>query len=155
MVSRTIQGRKFILIGPVRPTLKEDGSIWTYAPQADYKKKATKKLHVHGHGVFCKFALEDTPKRLGVYLMVQRDKVQYVGETEDLTKRFNDGYGNISPANCYERGQRTNCHINKKILDVLRCGDQVEVWFHSCTDYKDLERQLISSLTPTPPWNLR
>ncbi len=148
-----IQGRKFILIGPVRPKLREDGSIWTDPPQDRYPKKATKKLHVHGRGVFCKFTLKNVPKNSGVYLMCWRDEVQYVGETEDLTKRFNDGYGNISPANCYERGQRTNCDINKKIRDVLRCGDQVEVWFHPCGDRKDLERQLISSLTPR--WNKR
>jgi hypothetical protein len=33
---------------------------------------------------------------------------EYVGECRDLVKRFNSGYGQISPRNCFVGGRRTN-----------------------------------------------
>lgn len=32
----------------------------------------------------------------------------YIGETDNLEKQFRQGYGNISPRNCFKGGQSTN-----------------------------------------------
>ena len=45
--------------------------------------------------------------------LVRDGQIIYIGETAGLRQRFNMGYGNISPRNCYVGGQSTNCKMNK------------------------------------------
>jgi hypothetical protein len=86
-----------------------------------------------------------------VYVIAVDGKAMYVGETENLTTRYNYGYGLISPRNCFKGGQSTNCRINAFILTESSQGRVVELWFTPSTDRKGLESSLIRDVRP--PWN--
>jgi hypothetical protein len=76
-----------------------------------------------------------------------------VGECIDLARRFNTGYGRIDARNCYEGGQNTNCKVNALVLDAVKSGRQVELWFLQTSRRKDIEAELLIALRP--PWNGR
>lgn len=129
------------------------GAIVESRPQDRYDKAGIVPLHAHGHGSFCKFRIS-VPKGLtGVYALVVDGSVRYVGECADLGKRFGSGYGNISPKNCYEGGQRTNCRINRRVLEVAQAGGRVDLYFHETAERKTVERRILSSYSPA--WNAR
>jgi hypothetical protein len=108
-------------------------------------------LHKHGYGAFCKFRISVPRGLIGVYALVVDGLVCYIGECEDLGKRFNTGYGNISPRNCYQGGQPTNCKINHRVLDVSNTGESVNLYFHSTSSRHLVEKRLITQFSP--PWN--
>jgi len=72
----------------------------------------------------------------------------YIGETVDLYKRFNTGYGNISPKNCYQGGQPTNCKINNLILNKYLNNEITSVYFVHTSDYKRIEKSVLSKVKP-------
>ena len=148
-----IEGRKFNLVSAVNPKRDPDGSIWTHEPQARYAKAATSKLHAYGDGAFCKYRFDDAPVGSGVYVIVQHRKVVNVGQADNLKRRLNQELGHITPSSCFEHGQPTNCRINKKILELLQSGEEVEVWFCPCVDQLELKNKVQASLAP--PWNRR
>lgn len=77
----------------------------------------------------------------------------YVGLCDNLSARFNAGYGNISPKNCYEGGQPTNCKVNTKILQEALFGNMLQLWFFRTVNKTLVEQQLIQQIKP--PWNGR
>jgi hypothetical protein len=79
------------------------------------------------------------------------ENAAYVGETENLTVRYNNGYGRISPRNCFQGGQSANCRVNNLILDAAKNGHRIELWFTKSSDRKTLEERLIARIRP--PWN--
>ena len=150
--SLTLDGRDFLLIGCIAPERNPNGALWLHRPQEKYAKAAITKLHRYGDGQFCKFALEDASECAGVYVMRVKNAILYVGESKKLRRRFNSGYGNISPKNCFVGGRQTNCRINKLVRNVLQEFERLEVWFCECDDRKALEKRLMRSLAPA--WNL-
>jgi len=98
----------------------EAGKILISRPQAKYKKASSAKLHRYGNGEFCRFRIPKIWNVSGVYAIIVDSRLTYIGECEDLSFRFNTGYGQISPRNCYIGGQQTNCRINKLILCIFR-----------------------------------
>jgi hypothetical protein len=72
-------------------------------------------------------------------------------ETANLTKRFNHGYGNISPKNCYRGGQATNCKLNNLVFWAAIKGETITLWFCRTQEYKECERSILSKFKP--PWN--
>jgi hypothetical protein len=74
--------------------------------------------------------------------LVIEGRVRYIGECENLSERFNMGYGNISPRNCFTGGQETNCRINSLVLRSLSEGLKTTLWFHETSDYKRIESDL-------------
>ena len=119
-------------------------------PQPEYKNKKALPLHEYGEGAFCKFSV-CLPENSGVYLMVVDKIIVYIGETYNLRERFNNGYGNISPRNCYKGGQSTNCRINKNVLTLCKEGKKVRIYVYITDERKHVERKLISLVNP--PWN--
>lgn len=87
----------------------------------------------------------------GVYALTVDGGVQYIGEAEDLTRRYNMGYGHISPRNCYTGGRATNCRLNHLIYKEASKGRKVDLWFYRTEDRLAAEAELIRSLQP--PWN--
>jgi hypothetical protein len=79
------------------------------------------------------------------------DRPFYIGECENLSDRFNNGYGRISPRNCFNKGQSTNCRINRLILNEIEKGSRLDLWFRSELARKIAEAELISQLAPA--WN--
>ncbi len=135
------------------PRRDESGRIVEISPQHLYEKADICPLHEHGHGTFCKFSISAANGLVGVYALIVGESVHYIGECADFRKRFNMGYGNISPKSCYKGGQPTNCKINRRVLDVTRSGGRVDLYFYSTDARKSVERELVTQYLP--PWNGR
>jgi len=147
----TLEGHNFTLVTQLAPERDATGAIREFSPQARYANLNADPLHQHGRGTFCSFRISVPARLVGIYALVVDGAVRYIGECEDLGKRFNAGYGNISPKNCYTGGQPTNCKINRRVLDVSKAGGSVNVYFHPTPQRKPLETQLIARYAP--PWN--
>lgn len=141
----------FTFVETLTPERTASGAVLELSPQGQYKKAGTVRLHDYGHGTFCKFRITVPEGLVGVYAMVVDGAVCYLGECLDLRKRFNAGYGLISPRKCYQRGQPTNCRLNQRILNVTKAGGRVDLYFHPTAQRKMVEKQLIARYSP--PWN--
>ncbi len=139
----------FVYIQDINPILDESGKIQEYSPQENYSKKDSFELNKHGSGTFCKFSIHSKWSGVaGVYAFFIDDILVYIGQAADFAQRFNMGYGNISPKNCFIGGQSTNCKINKMVLDSIKSGHTVSVYFHRTHDYNKTERELIKYYKP-------
>lgn len=113
-------------------------------------------LNEHGDKVFCEFSIEKTvpSKTKGLYCFTTGEGIKYAGRSHDpFERRLNQGYGHISPKNCYLDGQSTNCRVNSLIAEV---HDVVSFYVCSIDDDSEidrLERLLIKSYEPE--WNTR
>jgi len=75
-----------------------------------------KFLNKYGDEIFCEFSIKENLSDYGLYCWVENDVIKYVGRCIDnFNKRINQGYGKISPKNCFIDGQVTNCHLNSQI----------------------------------------
>jgi len=112
-------------------------------------------LNGHGDNVFCDFSIAKMipSKAKGIYCFTVGEVIKYFGRSHDpFEKRLNQGYGHISPKNCYRDGQSTNCHVNSIIaknhsivsLYVLPLGEDSVI--------DKLEKLLINSYKPE--WNI-
>lgn len=111
-------------------------------------------LNKYAAGPFCRFRVAQSIPVAGVYALTVADRLMYIGECENLAKRYSStGYGRISPRNCHIDGQSTNCKINSLVLSHSKAGETVTLWFHPTEDHKTVEARLIDELTP--PWNGR
>jgi len=119
------------------------GKAVAFYPQQDYNNKKNLPLHQYGSGAFCKFQIKASGIA-GVYLWVIQDEMVYIGETADFAQRFNTGYGNISPRNCFVGGQCTNCKMNKVVMKAYDAGNSVKLYFYVTDNYKQVELELLS-----------
>lgn len=120
-------------------------------PQARYANVRGLPLNNYGSGPFCKFSIPSSYPVSGVYIISVDDEPLYVGECASLSARFNAGYGNISPKNCFVGGQQTNCRVNSLIFAAAETGSSIALWFCPTDDYKVMEAALRSALRLT--WN--
>ncbi len=112
-------------------------------------------LNEHGDNVFCDFSTGRTTlsNARGVYCFRVGETIKYFGRSHDpFEKRLNQGYGHISPKNCYRDGQSTNCHINSMIAQ-----NHADVFYYVFPLDNDpmidkLEKLLINSYKPE--WNM-
>jgi hypothetical protein len=140
--------RHVCAISPVR---EQDGSVREYLPQTGSANAEGLPLHKYGRGPFCKFTIPANLEVPGVYALVARGQVLYIGECAGLSSRYNMGYGNISPRNCFVGGQQTNCRINNLILQQAKAGAGVDLWFNETNNYKAIEQELREAFRPS--WN--
>jgi Nuclease subunit of the excinuclease complex len=140
----------FSFVDILKPNQDKNGKIIEYQPQKNYlKKDPTKKLHKYGEGSFCEFSIDPKWSGVaGVYIYVVNDVIIYVGQCRDLAKRFNTGYGSISPRACFAGGQSTNCKMNKIVLENTQQGKEVNLYFLRTHDFDKIERELIKKLLP-------
>ena len=143
-------GTTFGLVCRIEP-LRKGKKILEDQPQSRYDNKRKLPLNKWGGGPLCKFRIPPTPRQEGVYVIAVNGNAQYVGECEDLTTRFNNGYGSISPRACFVGGQPTNCRINTFVLAEAKKGNHIDLWFAPSADRKALEASLIRELRPA--WN--
>ena len=129
----------------------ERGKLIEYSPHTRFAGAATHRLHKYGLGPFCRIRVV-APSREGVYAVRVRDVVTYVGKCQDARVRWGpQGYGLISPRNCFDGGQRTNCKVNHLILEAARASQLLELWFRELRPPGALEAELIRRFRP--PWN--
>jgi hypothetical protein len=135
-------------IAPVRGS---DGALAQHMPQNRYINARNLPLNKYGAGPFCRFKIPGRFQVCGVYALTAAAELLYIGECANLSKRFNMGYGNISPKNCFKGGQETNCRLNNLLYASILGGAQVSLWFFQSADYKSVEAELRLALKP--PWN--
>ena len=129
-VSQLVQqlaGFSFQFVCLIEPKRDQGGQIVLDFPELRYTKRKTSCPHAHGAGPFCKFKIPYEPWGSGVYALEVEGGIMYVGRAVDLAERFNMGYGQIAPRNCYKRGQSTNCRINKLVLEQALAGRRVRL----------------------------
>lgn len=143
-------GVRFELICQIGP-MRKGKHIVEDQPHVRYANTRGLPLHQWGDGPFCRFQIPAGRPEPGVYVITVGSDAVYVGETENLTVRFNNGYGSISPRSCFKGGQSTNCRINSFVLRDKSQGRTIELWFAKSDDRKELEALLIRELSP--PWN--
>jgi len=122
-------------------------------------------LHRFGKGPFCNFIIDDHLKEKGLYCFVVNGKVKYIGKVtrnSNFGKRFNGGYGHISPYNCYKAGnghpcgRLTNCHINSLINKAILAKNVIKIGFlvmNNDVSISATEKALI--MTNNPEWNIQ
>jgi hypothetical protein len=115
-----IEGFDFAYVADIEPRRSANDSIEALLPQSRYANTRGDRLNSYGAGLFCKFNIPRHHRQSGVYLIVAKAGVKYVGECANLSARFNAGYGNISPKNCFKGGQETNCRLNNLIYVAAR-----------------------------------
>ncbi len=86
------------------------GEVKACFPQSAYANADELPLHEYGAGPFCYFQIPKIHAQ-GFYLIRVNTAFTYVGECEDLSNRFNAGYGNISPRNCFVGGSRRTVEL--------------------------------------------
>ena len=121
------------------PELDDDGKCVAKMPQGRYKNAKTLFRNAYGGGPFCKFRIPRHHKTSGVYALLVDGSIKYVGECINLSARYNSGYGNISPRNCFKGGQETNCRLNAQVFREVHLGRRVELWFHASREHKVLK----------------
>jgi hypothetical protein len=135
----------------IEPLRETDGSLTQHMPQVRYRNARNLPLNRYGSGPFCKFKIPNRFQVSGVYVLTVDEQLRYVGECANLSARFNAGYGNISPKNCFKGGQETNCRLNNLLYAALSAGQRISLWFFRTTNYKSAEAGLRSTLNPA--WN--
>lgn len=147
-----ILGNLFNFVSTIEPDRDEEGNVHQFLPQARYRNPRGLRLHQHGAGPFCRFRIRPDLPLAGVYIIAVDDEIVYLGECQNLSARFNArGYGTISPRNCFQGGQSTNCRVNNLILKNAKQGRKTQLWFHQTSDRKFIEPELIRQLQPR--WN--
>lgn len=146
-----IDGHSFQFICDIEPLRAPSGAIQRFMPQGRYAKASAVPINRYGAGPFCKFEIPRNHRISGVYALTVADAVRYIGECAGLSSRFNNGYGNISPKNCYKGGQETNCRLNNLVYMAAASGQVIRLWFLPTDEYKQVEARLREVLKPV--WN--
>lgn len=146
-----IAGHTFEHVCNIEPVRGPDGELHALMPQERYAKRGIFPLNRYGAGPFCKFRIPSHFGVAGVYALTAGDELRYIGETKNLSRRYNMGYGTISPKNCYKGGQETNVRLNNLIYRSLVAGEVLSLWFHRTPSYKAVELALRSACQA--PWN--
>lgn len=144
-------GYSFKFICNIEPERIDSGAVKPYLPQKRYRNTKGLSLNKYGKGPYCKFFIPRNLNKCGVYALTIDDQLIYIGECLNLSSRFNMGYGNISPRNCYQGGQETNCRLNHLIYSEVSKGATVSLWFLETNNYKHIEGFLRSRMNL--PWN--
>lgn len=144
-----IGGFFFSFVQELEPERTITGKIRLFDPKTEYAKRDKKPLNKYGKGPFCRFAITSGySHRKGVYALFDDEHLLYIGQTVNLEQRYNRGYGNIQPINCYVGGQSTNCKINAMVLKKYQEGNHVFLYFCETEDYDAVEHELINLLNP-------
>ena len=124
----------------------KNGAVY-YSPQLRYKNKNNYPYlsGIDDKTMFCRFK-PDLPITKGVYLWVIDDEIVYIGEGVNLRDRFNNGYGNISPRNCFKGGQSTNVRMNRVVLYHYQQKQDIEIYICETLNHKYVEYVLLSKV---------
>lgn len=146
-MNTSMYGYVFRCVGEISPLRNEDNSIYTYTHNKE-GKYINSHYHSFGNKVFCKFSIPEATASSGVYIIkdIENDNIYYIGECANLKNRYNCGYGNISPRNVFIGGRSTNCKVNNSILEVIKSGKRLHLFFMETPYYKDVERRILASI---------
>jgi hypothetical protein len=151
-MKREFAGHIFEHVGLIDPERDTSGAVREFMPQSRYRNARDLPLNRHGAGPFCRFSIARGLNLPGVYVLALSDEPAYVGKCANLAHRFGPtGYGAIQPKNCFVGGQSTNCKINNLVLQYVKAGKRLDLWFHATGETEAVERELIVKIRPA--WN--
>ena len=122
-------------------------------------KRRTRSISTYDNDKFCSFSIPTLAhwplqELSGVYTICQTFShltLFYVGQTDNLSARFNIAYGHISKKHFNPHSAR----INKKIYAEIKAGNLLQIYFHKNVPdesvRKDIEGDLIRK--ENPDWN--
>jgi hypothetical protein len=156
MSRRRFANQDFEWVGVIEPERGPDRELIELSPQSRYKDAASTALHAYGDGPYTRFRIGRGRNEAGLYILTVDGEPVYAGECANLSKRWGpNGYGGISPRNCFVGGQPTNCRVNAAILRAAKAASLIELWFTGFDGPKQdrlaLETTLIRALQPR--WN--
>lgn len=135
-------GYEFETVGRLDPDRTDAGVVAVETPQPEYEASDERAVHSEGWGPFCRFELrEPRASRPGVYLVTVDDEAVYVGEAADVGDRFSEGYGDVSPADCFEDGAERVCRMNTNVFHAARAGKDVHVHLHATADFEGSDEE--------------
>ena len=153
MTDLRLGGYQFQGVCRIVPEQRAEGIPTEYLPQSEYNNVHNHPLNEYGCGPFCKFNIPKGINEEGVYALLVNDKLRYIGKCDRLSPRWNAGYGNISPRNCFVHGQSTNCRLNNLILRAYKVNSTIDLYFHKTSNSSEIEAYLIEQLAPE--WNIQ
>jgi len=122
-------------------------------PQSEYNNVRNLPLNDYGNGPFCKFRIPNGINEAGVYAVLVNNRLKYIGKCDNLSPRWNAGYGNISPRNCFVGGQSTNCRLNNLIMNAFKAKSNIDLYFYKTHNFSEVEADLTEQLNPE--WNIQ
>tara|TARA_B100000315_G_scaffold197020_1_gene188339 strand:- start:972 stop:1778 length:807 start_codon:yes stop_codon:yes gene_type:complete len=155
MKKLNLNGNKFKFLYELVLKRNSNNEIWiNEKPYGRYNNINKIELNQYGKGNYCKFKIPQGFKGIKcVYVFTLNNDPIYIGKTINLENRFNNGYGNISPRNCFIGGQSTNCRMNKELLKIYQSGSVIQLWYFETLNYNEIERKLIEKIKPN--WNIQ
>lgn len=145
---KVIQGQKFNFICRIELKLNLDGSILTKKPYG----RNNEVLHRYGKGPFSKFRIPTDIRDKGVHVLMSNDDIKYIGGSANLAQGYNSGFGRIAIRSApFVGGNETYCRINMLILEQIKSGSIIELWFKKTAEYHKIKSQLICKFNPE--WN--
>ncbi len=145
---KVIQGKKFNFVCRIELKLNLDGSILTEKPCG----KNQEVLHRYGKGPFSKFRIPTDIRDEGVHVLMSNDDIKYIGGSANLAQGYNSGFGRIAIRSApFVGGNETYCRINMLILEQIKSGSIIELWFKKTAEYHKIKSQLICKFNPE--WN--
>jgi len=147
MNDKTLSSYLFSFVCDIEPAKNIDGTIKEFYPAKKYSEEI--ELNKYGNGPFCRFSI---PVKwvgiMGVYALFFNGELKYIGQCINFGKRYNQDYGSISSGNCKRDGQSTNCKINNYILDSIKKGETIKLYFFETNIYDKIESELIELYNP-------
>lgn len=157
-ISQTINSKKYKNLKSVIEN-ENDINMPTGEFLLKLKKIGNKKylnfLNNYGDKVYSHFGILENEvfNKKGIYTYYLNGRIKYIGITKDnYQKRINNGYGNISPKNCFKDGQTTNCHLNWLISSSFNDIKFYVKIMNNVDEILSIEKKLIQKYNP--PWNI-
>ncbi len=141
----------FSKVCDIDPRRDAAGDVVALHPQTRFANVNALPLNKYGNGPFCEFRVPAVADGRGVYAFIVDGELRNVGECDDFVGRLNTGYGTISPRNCFEGGQPTNCRVNNAVFDAANSRKRIELYFYPTAERFKVEEALLVTLRPS--WN--
>ena len=133
----------FIFVAKIMPQKNEDGTIRETVFQSDCEKNK------YGDGPFCSFNVSFDDISEGVYIFCLDNEIQYIGESKDLNRQFNDGFGKIKEINTTKKGRSTNCKLNHVILEEARKRKFFDIFVFETKKHKGIRKEILADFFKT------
>jgi len=156
-----IGGYEFRFLQELRPKTGENGKFIVERPQDGSEYLGTREFHQYGNQDFCIIeTVDDLPEGSFVYVLRDKNDVLYIGQSDNLKRRWGQNYKKISPSDPFKdphdprkHGKQTNCKVNANILKHYQAGKHVFLYAHAIEGKSKrlkLEREL--TLAKNPKW---
>lgn len=117
------------------------------------------KKNRYGDGPFCSFYIDLSGISEGVYVFCLDNEIQYIGESKNLNRQFNDGFGRIEEINTTTNGRSTNCKLNHAILVEAQKGKFFSLFVFETKEHKEVKKEILKDFFETyhknPKYNER